>query len=377
MGTVSGEFVTGTLSKRAKVRTDSLVIHCLVQVGPPIQPSTAKSAQARGRRLPDAIAIALWIVVFALALVAIMRLVAWDDFEPFAILNCLTAFVYLPAWIVVVVAGLGRKLLLAGAALVVVAAQLVFLAPELSAARPAPSWAAHAPTLRLVDANVYNENPSMAGYAREISTIGPELLTMEEANPNDVAQLISSGALAGLPYRFEVGRWDPFAFFVASRYPLSGTRVVSLYRRPLIVQTTVELPFGPQPVWILHTIAPLSSSFVQWKGQLALIGRLLRARGPKGLLVVGDFNATWGSRGFRALLDAGLTDAAAVRGQAFEMTWSQDMWILPPLVRIDHVLTGPGLAVTRIASDSGPGSDHRDLIATVAFDRSAAKGASS
>jgi endonuclease/exonuclease/phosphatase (EEP) superfamily protein YafD len=338
---------------------------------------TAKSTRARDRRLPAAIAVALWVIVAALALVAIMRLAAWDDFEPFAILNCLTAFVYLPAWIGVVVAGLGRRFLLAGAALVIVAAQLAFLVPELSAARPAPAWTAQAPTLRLVDANVYNENPSMAGYVREISTIGPQLLTMEEANPNDVAQLTRSGALEGLPYRFEVRRWDPFAFFVASRYPLSGTRVVSLYGRPLIVQTTVELPFGPQPVWIVHTIAPLPSSFVQWKGQLALIGRLLRARGPKGLLVIGDFNATWGSRGFRDLLDAGLTDAAAARGQAFEMTWSQDLWILPPLVRLDHVLTGPGLAVTRIATDSGPGSDHRDLIATVAFDRLVTKGASS
>jgi endonuclease/exonuclease/phosphatase (EEP) superfamily protein YafD len=338
---------------------------------------TAKSTRARDRRLPAAIAVALWVIVAALALVAIMRLAAWDDFEPFAILNCLTAFVYLPAWIGVVVAGLGRRFLLAGAALVIVAAQLAFLVPELSAARPAPAWTAQAPTLRLVDANVYNENPSMVGYVREISTIGPQLLTMEEANPNDVAQLTRSGALEGLPYRFEVRRWDPFAFFVASRYPLSGTRVVSLYGRPLIVQTTVELPFGPQPVWIVHTIAPLPSSFVQWKGQLALIGRLLRARGPKGLLVIGDFNATWGSRGFRDLLDAGLTDAAAARGQAFEMTWSQDLWILPPLVRLDHVLTGPGLAVTRIATDSGPGSDHRDLIATVAFDRLVTKGASS
>jgi hypothetical protein len=207
----------------------------------------------------------------------------------------------------------------------------------------------------------------MGGYANEISAVRPQLVTMEEATPIDVAQLSRAGVLANLPYRFEVKRYDPFAFFVASRYLLSDTRVVYLYGRPLIVQTTLELPWGPQLLWVIHTIAPLPASFSQWKGQLALIGRLLRARGPKGLLIVGDFNATWGNRGFRGILDAGVADGAAARGRAFDMTWSQIMPILPPLVRIDHVLTGPGLAVVQIRTGDGPGSDHRDLIATVAF----------
>lgn len=328
--------------------------------------------QRRGWRLRNGIAIALWVVVAALAVVVVMRLVAWDDLEVFAILNCLTAFVYLPAWIVVVVAGLSHRLFLAGAALLIVAAQLAFLLPELSAAQPVPAWAAQTPTLRILDANVYNENRSMAGYASQISTVRPQLVTMEEANPIDVAQLKLAGAFADLPYQFEV----KFAFFVASRYPLSGTRVVYLYGRPLIVQTTLELPWGQQSLWVVHTIAPLPASFSRWQGQLALIGRLLRARGPKGLLIVGDFNATWGSRGFRGILDAGVTDAAAARGRALDMTWSQIMSFLPPLVRIDHVLTGPSLAVTQIRTGDGPGSDHRDLIATVAFQHSLPKGTS-
>lgn len=334
---------------------------------PPSRLLASQSKKRRGWRLRNVIAIALWVVIAVLAIVVLMRLVAWDNFELFAILNSVTAFVYLPAWVVVVVAGLCRRPFLLGAALVIVAAQVLFLLPELSAAQPVPAWAAQAPSLRLLDANVYNENPSMAGYANEISAVRPQLVTMEEATPIDVAQLSRAGVLANLPYRFEVKRYDPFAFFVASRYLLSDTRVVYLYGRPLIVQTTLELPWGPQLLWVIHTIAPLPASFSQWKGQLALIGRLLRARGPKGLLIVGDFNATWGNRGFRGILDAGVADGAAARGRAFDMTWSQIMPILPPLVRIDHVLTGPGLAVVQIRTGDGPGSDHRDLIATVAF----------
>jgi endonuclease/exonuclease/phosphatase (EEP) superfamily protein YafD len=341
-----------------------------MQVRAPIRMPASHSRRRRRRRLSNWVAVPLWIVVVLLGVVVIMRLVAWDDFEPFAVLNTVTAFVYLPAWIVLLVAVLGRRPFLAGAALLIVVAQIAFLFPELTAAEPVPTWATHAPTLRLLDANVYNVNPSMAGYASEISAVRPQLVTMEEATPVDVSQLDRSGALADLPYRFEIKRFDPAAFFVASHYPLSHTKVVHLYGRPLIIQTTLELPSGPQRLWVVHTIAPLPSSFSQWKGQLTTIGRLLRARGPGGLLIVGDFNATWGSRGFRSILDSGVTDGAAARGKPFEMTWSQIKPLLPPLVRIDHVLTGPGVAVTQIRTDVGPGSDHRDLIATVAIRRS-------
>jgi endonuclease/exonuclease/phosphatase (EEP) superfamily protein YafD len=206
----------------------------------------------------------------------------------------------------------------------------------------------------------------LEGYVREIEQVRPRLVTMEETNRVVSAELNEAGVLEDLPYQINIMRHDSGGFFVASRYPLTHTRIVYSYGRPLIVQTTVELPSGPQPLWVVHTIAPLPSSFSQWQDDLAFIGRLLRTRGTTDLLVAGDFNATWGNRGFRAILDTGLTDGAAARGKPFDMTWNQFDHPLPPLARIDHVLTGPGVAVTRIRTDNGPGSDHRDLIATVA-----------
>jgi endonuclease/exonuclease/phosphatase (EEP) superfamily protein YafD len=319
------------------------------------------------RRLPLWLTIIGWIITIPLAVVAVMRVVAWDDLEPFAVLNTVTAFVYLPAWVVAVVTLIGRHYLLAWVATLVVVAQIAFMLPELTAAEPVPTWAKGAPTIRLLDANVYNVNPSMAGYAREIRAFTPALVTMEEATIPDAAQLEKSGALARLPYRIEVARYDPRAFFVASRYPLSGTHVLYFDGLPLIVQTTIALPSGPQTLWVIHTTAPVPGSFNEWRRDLSEIARLLRARGPHRMLLVGDFNATWGSRGFHAVLDSGLIDGAAARGDALDMTWSQTKHPLPPLVRIDHVLTGPGVAVTRIRTDDGPGSDHRDLLATVAF----------
>jgi endonuclease/exonuclease/phosphatase (EEP) superfamily protein YafD len=299
--------------------------------------------------------------------VAFLRFVAWDDIEVFAVLNTVSALLYLPAWVVTAAAGFGRRYLLAAGAVLIVVAQLFIVLPELTAAQPVPRWTAAAPTFRVLDANVYYRNTTLlAGYAKEIKAYHPQLVTMEEATPPGVTQLGKSGALADLPYHYEVSRYDPKAFFIASKYPLGPSHVVLFGGVPLMVQTTVELPAGPLTLWVVHTTAPVTESFAQWNGQLARIASLVKHRGSRDLLVVGDFNATWGNRGFRSILAQGMTDGAAARGRAFAMTWSQLKHPLPPLVRIDHVLTGSDIAVTTIRTDVGPGSDHSDLLATIA-----------
>jgi endonuclease/exonuclease/phosphatase (EEP) superfamily protein YafD len=320
----------------------------------------------RKRRLPLWLTVIGWIVTLPLALVALMRIVAWDDLEPFAVLNAVTFLIYLPVWVVALVTLIGRRFLLAGLAVLVVVAQIFFMLPELTAAQALPGWTKTAPTIRLLDANVYYENPSMAGYAKEIREFKPRLITMEEADPVDVTQLQRSGALAHLPYHYDVATGK--SYFMASAYPLSHEKDLFFDGYPLIIEATMTLPSGPQRVWMVHTTAPYPSAFAMWNGQLAFIAQTLQARGPSKLLMVGDFNATWNSRGFRRILGEGMQDAAAARGHPFEMTWSQTKHPLPPLVRIDHMLTGAGVAVTQIRTGDGPGSDHRDLMATVAIE---------
>ena len=166
-----------------------------------------------------------WVVVLPLAVVALVRIFAWDDEVFFALLNTVSLFVYLPAWIVAIAAGIGRRYVLAGVALLVVVAQLFFVLPEFTAAQPAPAWTASAPSVRLLDANVYFENASgMSGYASQIKSFRPQLVTMEEATPLLVGNLKSAGALAELPFTFEVSRYDSRAFLIASKYRLSGSR---------------------------------------------------------------------------------------------------------------------------------------------------------
>lgn len=306
-----------------------------------------------------------WGIIGALWITTVARVVAWDRVELFAILDAFTLILYLPALPIAAFAAWSRHWVLAGAAVAMIVAQIVFIAPEFSAATSIPGNLRGAATLRAFDANVDQNNPSMAGYAEEIRRNRPDLVTLEEASPLDLHELVARHTLTRLPYRFWNGAFGSRSLVIASHYPLGATVVTSVDGLVYLARTTMELPHGHLVLWVVHTTAPTVPGVQQWNDELEGVHQLLRAAHPHPLLIVGDFNATWTNRGFRAILSTGLTDAAAARGDDLAMTWSQLMAPVPPLIRIDHVLTGPGVIVTSIHTESGPGSDHRDLLATV------------
>jgi endonuclease/exonuclease/phosphatase (EEP) superfamily protein YafD len=308
-----------------------------------------------------------WAVVGVLWLVAIARAVAWDTWEPFAAVNAFTMVVFLPAWPIAVLALWRRRRVLAVAGALMAVVQLALVLPELTAAGPVPGEVRGALSVRVFDANVYVGNPSMSGYAREIRRDRPDLVTLEEASQRDVGQLSARGALDHLPYRYWNGARGSRSLVILSRYRLGSSAAWSVDRLPYLARTTVDIPRHPLTLWIVHATAPVAPGVGQWNDELDGIARHLHAAHVRRELVVGDFNATWGNRGFRAILSTGLVDGAAARGDALDMTWSQLSSPLPPLIRIDHVLTGPGVVVTTIHSRPGPGSDHRALLATVAL----------
>ena len=311
-----------------------------------------------------------WLIVAVLGLVALLRLAAWDSAEPLIVLNALTPIVYLPAWVVTAGALITRHWWLAAAAALIVAAQLVFAVPELSAAAPVPAWARHAPVVRVFDANVDQSLDFKAGYVRAIEQDRPDLVTLEEFTPSALQSMVASGVLASFPYRCVAPTIGATGFLIASRLRLTGCQVLSVpwdgTTMQYMVMATLWSPGGPVALRLVHTLAPLPRYWREWSAALAAVGQSVRASGTGTMLMVGDFNATWGNSGFVALLHDGLTDGAAARGEATGMTWPNGA-VVPPLVRIDHVLTGARLAVTAIAAKPGFGSDHRYLTATVAI----------
>ena len=73
-------------------------------VDPSGSPTLPSDPEAPHRRPPTGTSVTCWVFLVPLGVVALLRVVAWDDFQPFAVLNTVTAFIYLPAWIVLVVA---------------------------------------------------------------------------------------------------------------------------------------------------------------------------------------------------------------------------------------------------------------------------------
>ena len=299
-----------------------------------------------------------------LVVVAGARIVAWDSRSILVGLNALTPLLFLPAWPVAVAAGLTRRWALVATASVAVVAQVSFVAPELLAREPAPPIGPGALRFRLFSANVSAENDRPAGIAEEIRSSRPDLVFLQEATPDLVAAVDRTGALGDLPHRVTVPRTDPFAGLLASRWPLVDQEVVEVDGRPVLIRATATTGSGPLRLYSVHVVAPVGGGRESWIDELGEIADLVRAE-RQPVLVAGDFNATWGHRAFRRFLDAGLTDASPARGHPFQMTWPGDWRLLPPLLRIDHVLTTSGLTVTAIRTGRGEGSDHRPLVADV------------
>jgi endonuclease/exonuclease/phosphatase (EEP) superfamily protein YafD len=301
-----------------------------------------------------------WLIVALLGLIVFVRIIAWDKWPFFAEFDAAIEILFLPAWLVLLGSLFGRQWWLAGAAVLICAAQVVYVAPELLASSAIPAAVRSEPTIRLFDANVASWNYSMSGYITQLRSYRPEVLAMEETAPDDYDQLKAAGVLATLPYQYQITCCGSRGFIIASHYPLLHVKVSSYAGLQYLIRSTLVLPNRTINFWVVHTTVS------DWNQELDGVYAQLRSLHPRPLLMVGDFNASWGSRGFRAILSTGLTDAAAARGDPFAFTWSQDLPILPPVIRIDHVLTAGPVTVTEIQTHPGPGSDHRDITATVA-----------
>jgi endonuclease/exonuclease/phosphatase (EEP) superfamily protein YafD len=335
-----------------------------VDAGETSPPRRRDRKRGRGRTV---LLVLGWLIIGSLGLVAVMRLVSWDTLEPFIVLDALSLIVYLPAWPVAAVALIARRWWLAAAAVAVIAAQVAFALPELTAAAPAPAWTRSAPVIRVLDAGVDSSMVFHAGYVHAIEQDHPDIITLTEFTPSAWQSMRASGVLANYPYRCVAPQNGAFGFLIASRLRLSGCQVRTVYGfLPYMVQATLSTPAGPVALRLAHTLAPFPSSYREWQSVLAAVGQSVSPGTDSRMLMIGDFNATWGNSGFVALLHRGLTDGAAARGKATDMSWPNGA-IVPAFVRIDHVLTGTRLAVTGITTKPGFGSDHRYVDATVAI----------
>ncbi|MFD5136367.1 endonuclease/exonuclease/phosphatase family protein [Streptomyces sp. NPDC058378] len=242
----------------------------------------------------------------------------------------------------------------------VVVAHGALLAPRFVPARQhVPAESAE---LRVATVNADGGRAEARALVELIRTERIDVLAVEQMPSAGVDALDEAGLGALMPYRELHPEYDSSLY---SRHPLSdgGTTDVDT----AWPQTTAEVTVGGHTVQLVavHTYYPLGDT-KRWSRDMAALTSVARRSGPDTVFL-GDFNASLDHSPMRKLLSAGLTDTHAELGRGWARTWPVGHALVPPLVQLDHVLHGSGLAGVSVGEHTVPGTDHRAVVAVLAL----------
>lgn len=256
-----------------------------------------------------------------------------------------------------------RTPLLVGALLAFVglAVQLWWFAPQVTGDNPAPADGAR--TLTVMTANIYANHGDPVQLVEEAERADVDVLVVSEITEWALARMDEAGLAELLPHR--IGTYEG---------GVQGTMVFANERlgEPERIPTQFEcwlVDMGALSLIAAHPVAPvLPGGPPQWREEHRMIHDAAVEGDPD--LILGDLNASADHAVLRELEDAGFRDAAEVVNAGWQPTWPTNglgplSW-LPPVVRIDHVLVGPELAVRDVRTVEIEGTDHLAVIAELA-----------
>ena len=211
--------------------------------------------------------------------------------------------------------------------------------------------------------NVWWRQGEADPIARSIDAANADILVLQEVSPAMIEDLGSHPLLADdYRYRASEPSDDSTGLAVWSRFPISEAAVERLDGSRPLLRTTIDGPTGEFRLGAVHVTPPLSGpDTAAWDRQL---GQLAGADASSPALLVGDFNATDDHQQFRAILDAGWTDAHGPKGCGLDATWPNER-IWPTLLRLDHVLVTDHFEVLAVEVGDNATSDHRPVTATL------------
>ena len=196
-----------------------------------------------------------------------------------------------------------------------------------------------------------------------------DVLVLVEVTPAAVERLGAAGLEVVLPE--SAGRLSPDAnrSIVRSRIPMTVVQPRPDQVSPWDPQeVVVSLHLAGDDVLLraVHPLPPALSGAADWRAGLADL-QAWRERQPPGqpLVLAGDFNASWGHPGYRAIAQT-MTDAHRAAGQGWVRTWPQGRRLIRPFVQLDHVLTR-GLDVVDAGVVRVPKTDHAAVWARLAL----------
>ncbi|MEU4998722.1 endonuclease/exonuclease/phosphatase family protein [Streptomyces sp. NPDC021622] len=222
---------------------------------------------------------------------------------------------------------------------------------------------AQAPELRVATVNTHVGRADARALVELVKSERIDVLAVQELPSAGIAALTEAGLDKVLPYQ-ELHPENDSSLY--SRIPL--THGGPLKADTAWAQTTAQVTVGGRPVRMVavHTYYPLGDAN-RWTRDMTALTSVAHRSGPDTVFL-GDFNASLDHAPMRELLTSGgLADTHAELGKGWARTWPANKSPLPPLVQLDHVLHGSGLAGISVSERTIAGTDHRAVIATLAL----------
>ena len=201
------------------------------------EPAVAGAVPDRRRsrsraRLPAVIG---WLIIVPLSICAAARAARLEESSSLLLLATgLTPLLGPPA---VLALGIGlrqRRPPLAVVSAATAAAHLCSALSGLGAPVGDPSLAGSLPALRLFSANVHHGNHDLGRIGQEIRATAPDLVALQELDPDGAAGLQRSGVLARFPYAVTELRKSPSGIGLWSRLPVADSQVQDVHGMAVI-----------------------------------------------------------------------------------------------------------------------------------------------
>ncbi|GGV38351.1 endonuclease [Streptomyces longisporoflavus] len=247
------------------------------------------------------------------------------------------------------------------AAGLITAAYVVLLVPRF-VPHEEPHIPPQAPELRVATLNTHVGQGDARALVELVKSERIDVLAVQELPATGIKALAEAGLGKVMPHQ-ELHPENDSSLY--SRIPL--THGGPLEADTAWPQTTAQVKVGGRAVRLVavHTYYPLGDAD-RWTKDMSALTTVARDSGPDTVFL-GDFNATVDHAPMRELLaSGGLTDTHAELGEGWPRTWPAGKGLLPPLLHLDHVLHGSGLAGTSVTERTIPGTDHRAVTATLA-----------
>jgi endonuclease/exonuclease/phosphatase (EEP) superfamily protein YafD len=301
-----------------------------------------------------------WIVVATLGWVTFTRLAGVTVPARITVmLQSIVPIAFLPVYPIAVVALVRRRWFLGGACALLAVVHVLSVYPALGD-RSLPAWAATAPRLTVLEANVYDENAEPEAAAEKILASGADVLVVVEMDSQTLRALRLRGIDQAYPFStVPNGRFRVDAIW--SKHPLTDIQA-PISRRDMPI-ATVDVG-GRHLLLVAVHVENAIRNREEWMSELeALKRQATSATGPVAL--VGDFNSTRWNPPFGDLLAAGLHDAHEAVGQGLSRSWP-NLAFPVPLMRLDHALVNDQVGVVSVRDADIPGSDHIGFVIELA-----------